>query len=371
MTEDKAPTIHGDETGLTEELADITDMLKGLGKLREPFPEDKIEKLPKPKWKNAWEGKRGSHCEECHGYHVLEDCIHLDYVGHAQVTNRLLDADPFWSWEPLAWTEQGTPLFNDGGLWIKLTVCGVERYGFGDGKSVKEIIGDAIRNAAMRFGVALNLWAKIDLHSERNPGDGEAPERRQVHRRDVRDRDQESRDSNPQRRYRQEGEQPGSDQHAAEPPRAPNQDALDALGEICDENGIPRRGIKQQYLNWATKNQLPDGDLLLASADDIGRFILHLLESMEPPDDSGAEGDTGSAEPGAGAVSGAADASGGDSGASSAEAGADGVPTGVGEVGSADDVEGSCAWCGGFHDGGPENCTQDTSDVEKKEGDLF
>jgi hypothetical protein len=29
---------------------------------------------------------------------------------------------------------------------------------------MKEKIGDAIRNAAMRFGVALDLWAKIDLH---------------------------------------------------------------------------------------------------------------------------------------------------------------------------------------------------------------
>ena len=29
----------------------------------------------------------------------------------------------------------------------------------------KQLISDAIRNAAMRFGVALDLWAKEDLHA--------------------------------------------------------------------------------------------------------------------------------------------------------------------------------------------------------------
>jgi hypothetical protein len=48
-------------------------------------------------------------------------------------------------------------------LWIKLTINGVTRIGVGDGKSAKECIGDAIRNAAMRFGVALDLWAKENL----------------------------------------------------------------------------------------------------------------------------------------------------------------------------------------------------------------
>src|SRR6185312_4603857 len=63
-------------------------------------------------------------------------------------------------------------LDRNGGLWIKLTVCGVTRYGYGsaDGKSggdaMKEMIGDALRNAAMRFGAALDLWHKGDLHAE-------------------------------------------------------------------------------------------------------------------------------------------------------------------------------------------------------------
>jgi hypothetical protein len=50
-----------------------------------------------------------------------------------------------------------------------MTVCGMTRLGYGDatGKTganaVKEIIGDAIRNAGMRFGMALDLWTSSDL----------------------------------------------------------------------------------------------------------------------------------------------------------------------------------------------------------------
>lgn len=59
--------------------------------------------------------------------------------------------------------EHGSPV----GMWIKLTVGGVTRLGYGSVPSgqadaVKVLIGDALRNAAMRFGVALDLWAKGD-----------------------------------------------------------------------------------------------------------------------------------------------------------------------------------------------------------------
>ena len=107
--------------------------------LRKPFPKESIGQLPK-------------------------GGMMLDYVGHAAVTDRLLTVDPEWSWEPLALDERGLPaLDKSGNLWIKLTICGVTRLGVGDGKSAKEAIGDAIRNAAMRFGVALDLWAKENL----------------------------------------------------------------------------------------------------------------------------------------------------------------------------------------------------------------
>jgi hypothetical protein len=65
-------------------------------------------------------------------------------------------------------------------MWIRLTVCGVTRLGYGhpDGKkggdAIKELIGDALRNAAMRFGAALDLWHKGELHKD-SPDD-EAPD---------------------------------------------------------------------------------------------------------------------------------------------------------------------------------------------------
>jgi hypothetical protein len=138
-----------------------------LAKLREPFPANLISKLPKPYKKDSPKGK----CAECGGYHGLP-AVHLDYVGHAALTTRLLDVDPLWTWEPMGFAPDGTPAFDKiGGLWIKLTICGVSRLGYGtaDGKqggdAVKEVIGDALRNAAMRFGAALDLWHKGDLHA--------------------------------------------------------------------------------------------------------------------------------------------------------------------------------------------------------------
>jgi hypothetical protein len=144
-----------------------TSNTEPLAKLREPFPAHQISKLPKPYKKDSPKGK----CAECGGYHGLP-AVHLDYVGHAALTDRLLDVDPHWTWEPVADpVGNGLPV-APGGMWIKLTVCGVSRYGFGhpDGKqggdAVKETIGDALRNAAMRFGAALDLWHKGDLHAD-------------------------------------------------------------------------------------------------------------------------------------------------------------------------------------------------------------
>ena len=128
--------------------------------LREPFPAATIGKLPKPYKSDSAKGT----CRECGGYHGLP-AVHLDYVGHAAATDRLLQVDPDWNWEPFALDAAGLPLMSGQNLWIRLTVAGVTRIGVGDGKSLKECIGDAIRNAAMRFGVALDLWAKEDLQA--------------------------------------------------------------------------------------------------------------------------------------------------------------------------------------------------------------
>lgn len=156
----------------------------GLALLRQPFPPHQISKLPKPT-KAQTEAvradfKKGIRCKLCGTWHH-PDVVHLDYVGHAALTDRLLDADPAWNWKPLSTDEHGLPAFDrNGGLWISLTVCGVTRFGYGDadgktgGNAVKEAIGDALRNAAMRFGAALDLWHKGDLHLDEE-GEAEAP----------------------------------------------------------------------------------------------------------------------------------------------------------------------------------------------------
>ena len=119
----------------------------GLDILRTEFPANQISYLPK-------------------------GGVKLAYVGHAALTDRLLDADVAWSWEPLSIGANGLPVLDEtGGLWIRLTVCGVTRLGYGDagakkgGDAMKERIGDALRNAAMRFGAALDLWHKGELHA--------------------------------------------------------------------------------------------------------------------------------------------------------------------------------------------------------------
>jgi len=153
------------------------DSLESLKLLRVPFKANQIGSLPKPTKAQTEEVKKdykkGIRCEVCGGWHHPK-VVHLDYVGHAALTDRLLDCDINWSWNPLALTGEGLPAFDEeGGLWIKLTVCGQTRLGYGNaqpssfkevGSRQKECIGDALRNAAMRFGAALDLWHKGDLH---------------------------------------------------------------------------------------------------------------------------------------------------------------------------------------------------------------
>ncbi|MER7213540.1 hypothetical protein ABT340_41305 [Streptosporangium sp. NPDC000239] len=172
--------------------------------LLSPFPDEYVGKLPRiicPVCSKA-ASRRGPECGEhkkercstCNSY-ISTRHIHLDYVGHADVTRRLLEIDPEWSWEPVErdvnpqvmaaalatgnpdmvrmMLDAAPPKFdlddngNPVGLWIYLTVLGVRRRGYGSCPSnqsdaAKVLIGDALRNAAMRFGVALDLWAKGD-----------------------------------------------------------------------------------------------------------------------------------------------------------------------------------------------------------------
>lgn len=131
---------------------------------RDP-PREVLALLPKVTQKDGDK----SRCRECGGW--LPPHIHLDYMGHADVTEALLKADPMWNWHPMGLADDGTPAIGvrDGmaSLWILLTIHGQTRIGVGTcaaGKSevLKELIGDAIRNAAMRFGIAVHLWSKAE-----------------------------------------------------------------------------------------------------------------------------------------------------------------------------------------------------------------
>ena len=97
--------------------------------------------------------------------------VELKYLGHAATTRALLECDPTWWWEPMAFDADGLPLLvtdDQGrpiGLWGYLHLCGVRRPGYGSclpGKSdaVKELVGDFLRNAGMRAGIGLDLWKK-------------------------------------------------------------------------------------------------------------------------------------------------------------------------------------------------------------------
>lgn len=165
-------------------MSDMTP--ETAAQLREPFPASEVGKLPRVTCAQCRERACQQHprqrCQVCRNY-ISTAHIHLDYVGHAEVTDRLLEVDPRWTWAPVSWDEQhNLPAFDGlGGLWIELTVAGVTRYGYGhaDGKrggdAVKESIGDAIRNAAMRYGVALDLWRRTEAEAvEAAPTEPEA-----------------------------------------------------------------------------------------------------------------------------------------------------------------------------------------------------
>ncbi len=137
--------------------------------LRKPFPAERVLKLPAT-------NKRPE----------------LDYVSHADVTDRLLQVDPEWSWEwgvddpatgrpskELSLTREDRVLRDREGqefthsewaLWMALKVNGVTKRDVGYAPAdkdevLKHVVSDALRRCAMRFGVALDLWMKDDTEA--------------------------------------------------------------------------------------------------------------------------------------------------------------------------------------------------------------
>lgn len=94
--------------------------------------------------------------------------IALDYVGHAEITRILCEVDPLWYWEPFE-IKDGRPATTTANgmvsMWGRMYLLGCERIGVGTVKHDKpdldkELVSDFLRNAAMRFGIALSLWSK-------------------------------------------------------------------------------------------------------------------------------------------------------------------------------------------------------------------
>lgn len=159
--------------------------------LGERFDDESIERKPQqlsrgsdqPRWKCEPGTNASADGFLCGGHHGR--AVHLDYVGHAGVTDRLNEVcgQGGWQWEPLAYDERGLPLFSGNTFWIKLWVRSPDgewhwRLGVGDDDgrtNPKVMIGDAIRNAAMRFGVALYLWSKSEKAKALQPEDEPAP----------------------------------------------------------------------------------------------------------------------------------------------------------------------------------------------------
>lgn len=112
---------------------------------------------------------------------IEKNGVPLSYVGHAEITKALSEIDPLWTWEPVTGGD-GLPviriqnghiprrdrdpiLVDMATMWGRLTLCGVTRWAVGSVEAHKpdldkELVSDFLRNAAMRFGVALGLWMK-------------------------------------------------------------------------------------------------------------------------------------------------------------------------------------------------------------------
>jgi hypothetical protein len=133
-----------------------------------------ISLLPKTSCGDCSKGRCQKHtkakCKTC-GAWISTAHIHLDFVGHAEVTLILTRVDPMWSWEPRAWDEDGGPRYRRSGnlleLWGTLTVLGktlpcVGTCEASKAEAAKELIGDLLRNGAMRFGIGTGLWSKVE-----------------------------------------------------------------------------------------------------------------------------------------------------------------------------------------------------------------
>ena len=109
----------------------------------------------------------------------------LDFVGHADVNKALIEVDPLWTWQPVAWDDNGMPKIHVANgvatMWGVMTVHGKQMLGVATVQAnkpdlYKELASDFLRNAAMRFGIYLSLWTKSEWEEQAT----EQPKNRKV-----------------------------------------------------------------------------------------------------------------------------------------------------------------------------------------------
>jgi len=111
---------------------------------------------------------------------ITKNGVNLDFVGHAEITRILIEIDPLWNWQPAAWIDGRPAIHESNGvatMWGNLTLLNKTLLGVGTAATImttragekfnkpdyeKELIGDFLRNAAMRFGICLSLWSRQD-----------------------------------------------------------------------------------------------------------------------------------------------------------------------------------------------------------------
>jgi hypothetical protein len=115
-------------------------------KLDKPFPADKVKTKP---------GQGGRK---------------MSYISHGLITERLNDTDPGWSSRHIAThTYTGADgSLHCAGVELAVTIGGVERVESGGPQrashftdEIKNAYSDALKRAAMRFGVALGMWETL------------------------------------------------------------------------------------------------------------------------------------------------------------------------------------------------------------------
>lgn len=124
--------------------------------LRAPFPPEQVGKLPK----GTERGDKAT-CSVCGGWHS-PGMTHVDYLGHAFVTQRLNEHGGAWVFEVGEFQYAGNDL-----VWARarLTVGGVTREEVGCADPRKQeypklLFSDALSRCAMRHGIGLSLWQK-------------------------------------------------------------------------------------------------------------------------------------------------------------------------------------------------------------------